>query len=313
MAVSTKTDKHVAVIDIGSNSVRLAIYRLFKPPRARKYHYELAYDSRATCGLGRDLRHENPRLNPEGMTRALKTLRRFRGILEKKKPQRVMAIGTAAMRSVIHTRAGIAFHKRAESALGHPIEVISGRTEARLTAYGVMTALPDVAGICGDLGGGSLELASITHGRVIHTVTLPLGSLSLLAEAGHDLWKAGVIMHRHLQHVEWLHHGTGRVFYPIGGSWRAVARVMMRKLGRPVGRAHGFTVSGPVARDLATRIARQKPDSFRKMHKKIAQRADSLPVAAAVLAEIIDRMRPAKIIFSAHGVREGMLHDRVRR
>lgn len=310
---NTEKSKPIAVIDIGSNSVRLAIYRLKKKKkRGCKNPFEMVYQSRATCCLGRKLLHDKPQLDRKGMAKTLKALKKFRKAIQKRKLRRVMAIGTAAMRAVIHTQEGRAFHRRAQRALGHEIEIISGRKEARLTAYGVMSALPKVAGICGDLGGGSLELASISHGRVIHTTTMPLGSLTLINESGKDMWKAGVIMHEHLQHVPWLGRASGRTFYPIGGSWRAVARVMMRKMGRPIGRAHGFTISGNYARELATGIARQKPGAFKKMHKKVRQRADTIPVAAAILAELIDRMRPRKIVFSAHGVREGMLKDRVR-
>jgi len=296
----------IAVIDIGSNSVRLVIYRIAKG------RHKPVYEKKATCGLARGMMHDNPRLNREGILIALKTLRIFGRILKKRKPKKVLAIGTAAMRAVIATRKGRAFHRKAERALGHKIAIISGRKEARLTAYGVMAGLPKAAGVCGDLGGGSLELASIYRNHVRHTVTLPLGSLTLVSESGGDPLRAEEIMHMRLNHVKWLGRMKGKTFYPIGGSWRAVARVMMKKQSRnKLGPVHGFTIKAARAYKYAEAMARQKPAKFRKMHKKIRHRAGVIPYAAAVLAEIIIRMRPARITFSGRGVREGMVQDAI--
>ncbi len=293
----------IAVIDIGSNSVRLAIYR-----HAGKKH-RVIYQKKAVCGLARGLSTANPKLNRDGMQLTLKALRKFRSLLASHAPQTVSAIGTAAMRTVAHTRDGKKFHRQAEVALGHKIKIISGRKEARLTAYGVMSGLSQVTGICGDFGGGSLELASINHGKVGHTVTMPLGSLTLITESGGDAVKAKALMYSRLDRVKWLGRYSGRNFYPIGGSWRAVARVMMRMQGKAIRSVHGFSINGKIAEKYAKLIAGKKPAAFRRMHKKIRRRADVIPFAAAALAEIIARTHPARIIFSAHGVREGVVKE----
>jgi exopolyphosphatase/guanosine-5'-triphosphate,3'-diphosphate pyrophosphatase len=93
----------------------------------------------------------------------------------------------------------------------------------------------------------------------------------------------------------------------IGGSWRAVGRVMMKKIGLSVRQVHGFSLNAPLAYALAHVIMRQKPSSFKRIHKKIAQRADVLPIASATMAKIIERAQPTKVVFSGHGVREGLV------
>ena len=168
-----------------------------------------------------------------------------------------------------HTRQGAKFHKQAEKALGNKITIISGRKEAHLTAHGVISSLPNAAGICGDLGGGSMELADICRGRVLHTSTLQLGTLTLLGESHRNVDRANPIIKERLQNVRWLGSASGQTFYAIGGIWRAVGRVMM-----------------------AT---------------KISHRADVIPVAAAILAQLIDHIKPICITFSGCGVREGVV------
>jgi exopolyphosphatase/guanosine-5'-triphosphate,3'-diphosphate pyrophosphatase len=172
--------------------------------------------------------------------------------------------------------------------------------------------LPKASGICGDLGGGSLELASIARGRVGHTATLALGSLTLVHESGHDPLKAEALMHARLSRVRWFGKARAKIFYPIGGSWRAVGRIMRSMHHDPPRRIQGFTIRAGVALKYAHMIELKKPASFRKMPRKIRQRADVIPYAAAVLAELILRIRPQRITFSAHGVREGLLLSKIR-
>src|SRR5262245_25952297 len=90
----------VAVVDIGSNSVRLVIYRV------RHNSHDPVLEKKSVCGLAREMSHASPKLHPQGRSRALKALRKFRRIIAKRKPQKIYAIGTAAMRMVAHTKAG---------------------------------------------------------------------------------------------------------------------------------------------------------------------------------------------------------------
>ena len=282
----------VAVVDIGSNSVRLVIYQ-----RHGKA-YKSIKDKKTTCRLALGMNHENPQLSRKGMIAALQTLREFHGIIEKSGATKVLAIATAAMRAVEHTAEGRAFHHKAEGALGHKITIISGRKEARLTAYGVMASLPKAIGICGDLGGGSLELASIDRGEVKHTSTVSIGTLTLLSETRGDPLVTENLVNQRLQNVAWLKQAKGKNFYAIGGSWRALGRIMMKKLGVPPRSVHGFAIKAELASQYALAIARQNPADFRTMPDKIRRRADIIPGAASTLAKLITLMKPRQIVFS---------------
>jgi len=302
-AKKTKTVKAqcVAVVDIGSNSVRLVLYK-----RVGK-RYECVKDKKSTCRLALGMNHLRPALNPQGMKRTLQTLQAFKGIIQKNRVSKVLAIATAAMRAVAPTSAGKAFHRKAEKALGHKIEIVSGRQEARLTAYGLISFMPKAVGICGDLGGGSLELAAIDHGRVLHTSTVAIGTLTLLSETRGDPLVTEHLINRRMRDVDWLQQAQGRNFYAIGGSWRAVGRLMMKKLGVSSKPVHGFAIQSRLASSYALAIARQNSDDFQHMPAKISHRADIIPGAAATLAKLIALIKPRRIIFSGHGVRDGLV------
>ncbi|TXM98042.1 exopolyphosphatase, partial [Methylobacterium sp. WL122] len=138
----------VAIIDIGSNSVRLVAYDgLSRAPTP-------LYNEKVLCGLGRNVLTTG-RLNDEAVRRALAALARFRVLCETMRVGRLFVLATAAARDASN---GPAFLEAAEAACGTRIELLSGRREAELSALGVVSGFHAPDGVVGDLGGGSLEL-----------------------------------------------------------------------------------------------------------------------------------------------------------
>ena len=154
-----------AVIDVGSNSVRLVFYRL--EGRA----VWTVFNEKVLAGLGRDLATTG-RLSPDGVKVALAALTRFKALLEASAPDKVFTAATAAVRDASD---GKAFRKQVKAQTGIDLRVITGEEEARLAAQGVIAGAPDARGLVGDLGGASLELIRLVDGKPADGVTLPLG------------------------------------------------------------------------------------------------------------------------------------------
>src|SRR4051794_18644251 len=111
--------RQVAVIDVGSNSVRLVIYRL----DGRTIW--TVYNEKALAGLGRDL-PATGRLSPEGVESALIVLRRFRALLDGWSAADVMAVATAAVRDAAD---GPMFLRRVRDETGLSVRLLSGEEE----------------------------------------------------------------------------------------------------------------------------------------------------------------------------------------
>jgi len=159
----------VAVIDIGSNSVRLVVYEgLTRSPT------EL-FNEKALCGLGREVQSTGL-LAADAVEHALATLKRYRALCERMGVKKTLAVATAACRDAKNGRAFIRF---AERTLRTEIDVLSGSREAELTALGIISGVHRGDGVIGDLGGGSLELVDVRGGRARHGLTRPLGGLAL--------------------------------------------------------------------------------------------------------------------------------------
>ena len=157
--------KPVAVVDIGSNSVRLVVYDgLRRSPTP-------VFNEKVLCGLGKGVALTG-RLADDGVARALASLRRFRALCRQIGVKEVFALATAAAREASN---GKEFVERAEEAIGSKITILTGKEEARYAALGVLAGIPEADGIVGDLGGGSLELIDVKNGVLQEGVTLPLG------------------------------------------------------------------------------------------------------------------------------------------
>jgi exopolyphosphatase/guanosine-5'-triphosphate,3'-diphosphate pyrophosphatase len=290
----------VAVIDIGSNSVRLVVYE------ALERSLITIFNEKALCGLGREVQSTGL-LAPDAVERALTALTRFRALCKIQQVGKVFAIATAACRDASN---GPDFIARAERICGVPIEILSGPREAKLSALGVVSGIHKPDGIVGDLGGGSLELIDVRGNAVRSGVTLPLGSLALQDSSHKSLKRAERIVRTDIIDVELLKAGRGRTFYAVGGTWRALARIHILQSGYPLGVMHGYSIPAAEALDFVRRLRRLAATGLLANIETIAEaRRPLLTYAALVLEYVIRVAKPKTIMFSTFGVREGLLYS----
>jgi exopolyphosphatase/guanosine-5'-triphosphate,3'-diphosphate pyrophosphatase len=292
----------VAVIDIGSNSVRLVVYETL----ARSL--VTVFNEKALCGLGREVQSTGL-LAPDAVAKALSALRRFHALCRIQKVGRVYAIATAACRDAAN---GPDFIATAERICGTRIDILSGPREAKLSALGVVSGIHNPDGIVGDLGGGSLELIDIKGSRVRSGVTLPLGSLALQDLSHKSLKRAGRIVRNELTDVAQLTAGRNRTFYAVGGTWRALARIHIIQSGYPLKVMHGYSIPAADALGFAQRLRRLAAANMLADIETVADaRRPLLTYAALVLEHIIRVAKPKTIVFSTFGVREGLLYEKL--
>ena len=297
-----KRASSVAVIDIGSNSVRLVVYQ------SLSRSLTTVFNEKALCGLGREVQSTGL-LAEDAVAKALTSLRRFRALCRIQKVGRVYAIATAACRDASN---GPDFIAKAERICGVPIQILSGPREAKLSALGVVSGVHNPDGIVGDLGGGSLELIGVHGNRLRSGVTLPLGSLALQDLAHKSLKRADRIVREALDGVPQLKAGSGRSFYAVGGTWRALARIHIIQSGYPLKVMHGYSIPAADALDFAQRLRRLAAANMLANIEAVADaRRPLLSYAALVLEHIIQVAKPKTIVFSTFGVREGLLYEKL--
>jgi exopolyphosphatase/guanosine-5'-triphosphate,3'-diphosphate pyrophosphatase len=289
----------IAVIDIGSNSVRLVMYEgLTRAPTP-------IFNEKVLAGLGREVQTTGL-LAADAIEAALAALRRFRTLCDVLEIKHVWAIATAACRDAEN---GGAFIKAAERICRTKIDVLSGKREAQLTALGVVSGIYKPDGIVGDLGGGSLELVDVRGDRVRKGLTLPLGGLALQDIAGKSIKKAEKFVQESLAGLDILRHGHGRTFYAVGGTWRALARLHMWQTGYPFHVMHNYRIPAREALEFSRLVHRVDTETLSKIEVVNAARRPLLAYAALVLENLVRKLNPRDVVISVLGVREGLLYE----
>jgi exopolyphosphatase/guanosine-5'-triphosphate,3'-diphosphate pyrophosphatase len=289
----------LAVVDIGSNSVRLVVYEgLSRAPTA-------LFNEKALCGLGREVQTTGL-LAADAVEQALAALKRYRALCTTMGAKRVLAIATAACRDA---KNGPAFIKLAEAIIGTEIEMLSGAREAELTALGVISGVHVADGVVGDLGGGSLELVDVRRTQARRGLTRPLGGLALADISAKSLKKAEKFVKNTLSELPMLKDCKDRTFYAVGGTWRALARLHMWQTGYPLHVMHGYAIPAEEALEFSRLVHRVDVETLSNIEVVTNARRPLLAYAALVLEYIIRIGRPKQIVFSALGVREGLLYS----
>ena len=292
-----RTPRDAAVIDIGSNSIRLVLYRL----EGRAIWTE--FNEKVLAGLGRDL-PATGRLSPEGVEAAFAALKRFKTVLDSLRPSEVFVAATAAVREA---QDGVEFIEKVRSLTGLGARILSGEQEARLSALGVAAGIPRATGVAGDLGGFSLELICMKDGEPGEGATLPLGPFALGLGQGFDL--AGVRREASRRMAGLSNRFAAETFYAIGGAWRNLALLHMRMTDYPLQIVHQYEMSAKDALGASRFIASQSRSSLERIEGLSRKRAESMPHAAVVLELLIEKLGLRRIVISAWGLREGLLFD----
>ena len=289
----------IAVIDIGSNSVRLVVYEgLTRSPTP-------IFNEKVLAGLGREVQSKKL-LAADAVAKALDALVRFRALCDALGTRKVWAVATAACRDA---RNGAAFIAEAERICRIKIDVLSGASEAKLSAFGVVSGIHRPDGIVGDLGGGSLELVDVHGHRVRSGITLPLGGLALQDLSEKSVKKAEKIVGRVLSGVRALDAGAGRTLYAVGGTWRALARLHIWQTGYPLHVMHNYVIPAREALEFSRLVGRVDPETLSRIEVVADARRPLLAYAALVLEHLVRIIRPKEVVVSALGVREGLLYS----
>ena len=293
-ALSTEPEGNtrVGLVDIGSSSIRLVIYRA----GGRLPHPQ--FNEREVCRLGAGV-GATGRLDPDRISHALGALRRFAVIAEGSGLDRLDVFATEAVRKAAN-RAD--FLEPAEAILGCPVRLLSGAEEARYAALGVVSGFVGVDGVAADLGGGSLELQAIEDGVLKEMpegeASLPLGYLNPLdADAVEGALAA----------LGWTEAMQGRTLYAVGGAWRAIATAYTGQSEKRLDIVHGLTLSMKKLAKMMEAIEAAGGD----MEGIPIARRPTMGQAILVLRRLVDALKPAEVVFSGYGAREGILYEKL--
>jgi exopolyphosphatase / guanosine-5'-triphosphate,3'-diphosphate pyrophosphatase len=291
----------IAVIDIGSNSVRLVVYeRLARSPTP-------LFNEKILAGLGAGVA-ETGKLAPDAAEKTLAALQRFVALAEQMGVNELDVLATAAVRDATN---GPEFVKAVKATCNVPVMLLSGTEEARLAALGVVAGFRQPDGVAGDLGGGSLELVDVTGSQIGMGDSLKLGGLALQAASGGSLKEARELTRKALDASPVVSRLGRRTFYAIGGTWRSLGRLHMHDSGYPLHVMHEYRMDPDELADFLKVLIRGPLEQIPGINVVSKQRQALLPFGAVVLSELLRAGNPRSVSVSALGLREGLLYSKL--
>jgi len=288
----------VAIIDIGSNSVRQVIYEgLTRSP-------SILFNEKTLCGLGKGVANDG-KLAEEDAERAFKAIVRLLALGKQNNVSETHILATAAVREA---KNGDEFITRIEEELNVTVNLLSGEKEAEYATLGVKSGFHKPKGIVGDQGGGSMELTALNV-VIKEGLTTPLGVLSVLEKSKGDVVEAQKFVKKKLAEVDIKWPGKSREFYAIGGTWRSLAKLHMLQNEYPLSVTHAYSVSAENYKKFCKKIIEKPLDEIPMIDEISKNRRNLVPYGAVVMHETLERLDAKCVIHSAAGLREGYLYS----
>ena len=282
--VINKRSKLVAVIDIGSNSVRLVIYDKYGV-----YPVPL-FDERSNCQLGAGL-DEKGVLLQDRIDLALATITRFAAIIRAMGVKVCYPIATAAVR---RAKNASEFCVPAEQILGQPIQVLSQEDEANYVSQGLTLNVPEADGLVADLGGGSIEIVALEKGRKAQSVSLNFGHLSSVEDV--EIFQA-------FKNINWITERGAKCLYGVGGSFRAFGAAFFDRTSYPLPVLHGVKIKSDFVLGLCNDFTNNKPNFLGVP----PSRQTSMPTAAKIVRALIQVSGVSQLVVSGTSIRDGVI------
>ena len=297
-----KPPRRTAVVDLGSNSVRLVVFEgVARNPVS-------IFNEKAVLRLGRGL-ESSGRLNEEGVEGAIGVMARFETVVRGMGADLFEVLATAAVRDAEN---GGAFVEMLRDAIpSATIRILSGLEEADYAATGLLCGMTDADGLMADIGGGSLELVALREGRMGRSQTLRLGVIRLADRAGGDIVRARALVESDLDRAPWIADANGRTLYLVGGAFRALARLQIARSFYPLNIVHQYELTAADARELTGWVIGASRRALERLPGAPRKRLDDMPYAATVLRRLLRRVQPSRVVFSVDGLREGWYMRRV--
>jgi len=266
----------------------------------------MLFNEKILAGLGRGVAATG-RLADDSVAAALAAINRFRALSEHIGVIETHVIATAAARDASN---GSQFVNEVERLIGTRVRILNGNEEAYYSALGVIAGFWRPRGIVGDMGGGSLELVEIKDGKPGTGTTFPLGGLRLSEMAGGRISKAQKIADDALSGFKWPVMEPGlRTFYAIGGTWRSLGRLHLVQNDYPLHVMHNYEIPAAEAIEFCKSIAHPDLEGVACADVVSKQRRSLVPFGAVVMERLLRGMKADRVVFSATGVREGLLYE----
>jgi len=295
--------KCTAVIDIGSNSMRMAVFQ-----KTSRFAFHIIHEVKSSVRLGENAYKNNGILQQKAMDRTAAALGEFLSVATSFGARKILCVATSALRDAPN---GNEFISRIRRDFGLQIKVIDGEKEAYYGGLACANLLPRIDAVTVDVGGGSSEFTLLSSGKITTLFSLNIGTVRLkeLYLDRNDIKGAVEYIDNALSQLPPLHADT---LIGIGGTFRALTRALMKKENYPLKKLHAYSTNESQFNLFCDQILEATPKKLRSLYIK-PDRFDTIKPGTMILQRIIRYLGISQLLCSGVGVREGVyLHDLLR-
>lgn len=293
-----------ALIDMGSNSIRLTVYDLDRAS------FKVLFKEKIMAGLAGYVEHG--RLTQDGIDCACQSLREFQNTLKLLQIAPLAVFATASLRNISNTSQAV---EQIYRATGIAVEVLTGEMEAECGFYGAACDVAADDGLFADIGGASAELALFTGQRPQEAVSVPVGSLKLYRDCVKKILPGKESRRRIEETIKTVFDSDALKNIPpkehmvcVGGTARASLRLCRKLFGLP---DDSRTFTRKQLDALAKQLYKCDKDAVDLILRYEPERTHTLVPGIMILQYLADRFQVEDITVSHYGVREGYLRRNI--
>ncbi len=295
----------IGIIDLGSNTARLVIVDLFTDG-----HYIVVDELKESVRLGQDMDRDGF-LKPQRIAETVKTLKTFKKLCDARGVERIIAVGTAAVRRAKNQRS---FLDEIQVSCNITIRVLSEEEEALLVYRGVINSMDIPKGLILEIGGGSTKVIYYNRRNVLNFTSLPFGAVTLTDLFASDATPQEATKHieefftEQLKKIEWLAEVDPEIpVIGVGGSFRNLFKISKLVRKYPVDKPHNYKLATEDFIGIYDMVRALDVDKRKKIKGLSPDRADIMPAAMAIIKSFMDYKGTQIFTIGSCGLREGLM------
>ncbi len=292
--------KVTTIIDIGSNSMRMVVLQ-----KSSRFAFSLINETKSRVKISEGCYENNGNLQEIPMQRAYESLKSFLNISNALKSRKIICVATSALRDAPNSKT---FINKVRNDLGLNIKVIDGEKEAYFGGVAASNLLHDDTFVTVDIGGGSTEFCFVKNGKIEKSISLNIGTVRIkeLYFNKNNIEGAKKYILDSLEKIFKLDVEIPKKVVGIGGSIRALSKLIMAKNQYPLDILHGYTYEVKNEIALLNRISKAKNCEDLKSFGIKKDRFDTIKEGSFIFKTILEELKAQTVVTSGVGVREGV-------
>lgn len=292
--------KITTIIDIGSNSMRMVVFK-----KSSRFAFHLINETKSRVKISEGSYNNGGVLQEIPMDRAFNALKSFLSIANSLKSRKILCVATSALRDAPNKKE---FINRVKNELGLSIKVIAGEKESFYGGIAALNLLHINDFVTLDIGGGSTELCIVDNQNIEHAISLNVGTVRLreLFFQNGDYDGAKEYIYKQLELYEQFAKLSNPVIVGMGGTARALSRVILKNTSYPLDVLHGFSYEYDDYKWIFEQIVSTDDTSVLKKLGIKKDRFDTIQEGTFIFKTILEYLQTKKVYTSGVGVREGV-------